>query len=445
MAGENSIAPPPHAKLPNILFLLADDMRADSLGALGDSCARTPNLDSLVRRGFHFTNAYCLGGNSPAVCLPSRNMILSGNTFFRWQDLANNKGKQRGMFAPPDGPNIARVLANAGYSTYHHGKRGNTAVAIQATFQINKYLRDDQKERMSGEPGKEIVDDAIAYLRQRDTQRPFFMYLALANPHDPRVAAPQYLKLFDPKQIPLPKNFLPLHPFDNGEMTVRDEALAPWPRPTEVIRQQLHQYHAVNAGMDHHLGRLLRTLDELRLTEETLIIFSADQGISLGSHGLLGKQNLYDPAMKAPLVFAGPNVPMGQSAALVYLLDIFPTICDLVGIKPPPMDGRSFGSVLQGTATSARAELMLAYRDVQRAYRDERWKLIRYPRVDVTQLFDLHADPNERQNLAEEPDQQNRVTDLMTKLEKLQPTFGDNLPLRVKNVKPKTFVPPSKP
>jgi arylsulfatase A-like enzyme len=433
----------PAADKPNILFLFADDMRADSIGALGHPVVQTPNLDALVRRGFVFRNAYCLGGNSPAVCAPSRNMLLSGNAWFRWKDFQPPTGA-KGALAPGDGPNLPLTLQAAGYQTYHHGKRGNTAPLIQAKFEINKYLQNDQQERLSGQPGKEIADAAIEFLQRRDAARPFFMYLAFGNPHDPRVAAREFMDRYDRAKIPLPKNYLPVHPFDNGEMTIRDERLSPWPRTGEEIRKTLHEYYATITALDHHIGRILQALEDHKLARNTLILFAADQGISVGSHGLLGKQNLYDHAMKSPLFFAGPGIRRGASDALVYLLDIYPTLCDLVGAElPKGIDGVSFQPVLQGRSRTARSELLLAYRDVQRAWRDDRWKLIRYPQVDVTQLFDLKNDPDELHNLADDPAHAARVTDLIGRLKQAQLRLGDDMPLSVAKPKPREWTPPT--
>jgi arylsulfatase A-like enzyme len=430
---------------PNVLFLFADDMRADSIAALGNPTVKTPHLDTLVQRGFALTNAYCFGGNSGAVCTPSRNMLLSGNCYFRWKDYLapGAPAGQRGMLAPGDGPNVPLSFKDAGYETYHHGKRGNTALHIQARFDHNKYLGNDQAERQSGEPGREIADAAIEFLKARDGGRPFFMYLAFGNPHDPRVAAKQYLDLYDPAKIPLPKNYLPQHPFDNGEMAVRDEKLSPWPRTEAEIRRTLHEYYATITGLDAHIGRILATLDQLKLASDTIILFSADQGISVGSHGLLGKQNLYDHAMKTPLFFAGPGIPKGRSGALVHLFDIYPTVCDLAGVPlPKGIDGVSFKPVVEGKSAVARSDMLLAYRGVQRAFRDERWKLLRYPQVNVTQLFDLQSDPDEMRNLANDTAHAARVQQMLARMKQAQAKFGDDLPLTVDNPKPAKWTPP---
>ncbi|MBI3874501.1 MAG: sulfatase-like hydrolase/transferase, partial [Verrucomicrobia bacterium] len=400
------------AAKPNVLFLFADDMRYDSVAALGNPFVKTPTLDSLVRRGFVFNNAYCLGGNIGAVCTPSRNMLLSVS------------------------------MRDAGYETYHQGKKGNSALLIQAKFEHNLYINENL-DRTNGEPGRMISDDVVKFLKERKADRPFFMYLAFANPHDPRVAAGNYMNLYQRDKVPLPKNWLPVHPFDNGDMTVRDEKLLPWPRTEAGLRATLHEYYAVITAMDGYMGRILATLRELGQLDNTIVIFSADQGIAVGSHGLLGKQNLYDAGMKVPLVFAGPGIPHDRSDALIYLLDLYPTICDFAdAARPAGIDGVSFKPVIEGKAKSERSELFFAYRHVQRAWRDERWKLIRYPDVNVTQLFDLQNDPEEMRDLANDPAHAPRVAQLMAKLAAAQPKFGDNLPLTVANPKPAKWTPP---
>src|SRR5262245_33333960 len=124
------------AAKPNVLFLFTDDQRADGVAALGNPALHTPHLDRLVRTGFTFTNAYCLGSNGPAVCTPSRNMLLSGRAYFRW----------KGPLAPGDGPSFAAAMKTAGYETYRHGKRGNTAPHLQKHFEHDLYV-DEARER----------------------------------------------------------------------------------------------------------------------------------------------------------------------------------------------------------------------------------------------------------------------------------------------------------
>ena len=375
------------ARRPNVLFLLTDDQRADTIAALGNPVIKTPNLDRLARSGFVFNNAYCLGSNSPAVCLPSRNMLLSGRYYFRWEGR---------MFASADQPNFPDSMQQAGYETWHEGKLGNTAREIQQRFDHSYYLEDDQA-RTSGEHGKRVR-------RRRDRLSEIASsgqaVLSCIWPSRARTTRASPLRTISSSMI-VPRshcrpNFLPVHPFDNGEMTVRDERLEKWPRTPDAIRQHLHDYYACITSIDGHIGRLLQTLQDLGQFENTVIIFSSDNGLAIGSHGLMGKQNLYEEGMKVPLLFCGPGIPVGRSDALVYLLDIFPTVCELVGTDVPAVvDGKSLVPVITGLTSHARDTLFLAYRDVQRAVRDERWKLIVYPKINKRQLFDLHDDPYE--------------------------------------------------
>jgi arylsulfatase A-like enzyme len=419
---------------PNVLFFLTDDQRADTIAALGNPTIHTPELDKLARRGHSFSNAYCLGANMGAVCRPSRNMLLSGRTYFRW--LGKNN-------APADKPNFPESMRAAGYETYHCGKRGNTADEIQKRFDHNLNLNED-KARTSGEHGKELVDNAIDFLRQRKADKPFFMYLACEGPHDPRVAAKKYLEQYERDKIPLPKNFLPQHPFNNGWMTGRDEALEKWPRTPEAVRRHLHDYYACITSIDGHFGRLIAALKELGQLENTIVIFSSDHGLALGSHGLFGKQNLYEDGMKVPLIIAGPGIPAGKSAALVYLHDIFPSVCQMVETEVPEgLDGRSFAGIIQGKEQQTRDSLFLAFENSQRAVRDERYKIIRYPQINKTQLFDLQKDPGEINDLAGDAFQADRIDSLMTKLRTWQKDLGDAQPLSVEKPLDEKWTPPA--
>jgi arylsulfatase A-like enzyme len=415
---------------PNILFLLTDDQRADAIHALGNRVLQTPNLDRLARSGLVFSNAYCMGSDMSAVCFPSRSMLLSGLSLFHLKH-------QKGGYSVRYDVTFPKTMREAGYETYHHGKRQNGPTGIYHDFEHEKFLVDDTAERLSGRPGKEIADAAITFLKTRDTTRPFFAYLAFANPHDPRVVIRQYRDRYDESKMPLPANYLPLHPFDNGALTSRDEQLAAWPRTEAEIRKHVTDYDGVITYLDEQIGRILQALDETGQSANTIIIFSSDHGLALGSHGLMGKQNLYEDSMKPPLIFAGPAIRKGRTESLVYLYDIFPTVCELIGIEPPAgIDGRSFVPVLTGKSDSARDAIFLAFMEFQRAVRQGDWKLIRYPQVNVSQLFNLRDDPEEMHNLCDARPE--KIRQLWKRLEELQRANGDTLPLTVKNPKDRT-------
>ena len=163
--------------------------------------------------------------------------------------------------------------------------------------------------------------------------------------------------------------------------------------------------------------------------DDTLILFTSDHGLALGSHGLLGKQNLYEHSMRSPAVIAGPGVPAGlRTPALCYLPDLVATVGELAGVSPPAgSECKSLVPVLRGAATAGRPELLLAYRDVQRAVVTPQWKLIEYPAAGRTQLFDLANDPDELLDRAAEPSAHGRRTELEAQLEAAQRAAGDPL------------------
>lgn len=436
----------PAAGKPNILHIHADDHRADGLHALGTEILRTPHLDTLVERGMTFTRCYTMGSMVGAVCTPSRTMMLTGRSWLRIP-------KAPGALPGADDPAtfLPRIMAAAGYQTWHMGKSGNGFPAGLAEFETS--IRDEGKgktpETDRAHCSQRLADRTIEFLKNRtagQAAKPFYIYLAPPVPHDPRSAETDFHKLYPPAKITLSPAFLPMHPFDNGEMTVRDEKLAPWPRTPEDTKQQLADYYACITGLDHHIGRIFEALKAGGQWENTIIVFTGDNGLSMGEHGLFGKQNLYEfGGMHVPLVIAGPGITKGRSEALAYLMDLFPTFADYGGAKlPEGVEGRSLRPVIEGKSAKVRDVLYTAYQQGQRAIRDDRWKLIRYPLVDRTQLFDLAADPRELQNLAGLPAHAAKVSELTALLQNEMQRFGDKAPLTVANPKPAAWTPPAR-
>ncbi|MFM1748809.1 MAG: hypothetical protein RLZZ188_2475 [Verrucomicrobiota bacterium] len=431
--------------MPNILHIHADDHRADGLHALGTEVLRTPHLDTLVERGTTFLRCYTMGSMVGAVCTPSRTMMLTGRS---WQRIPGAPGARANAADPATF--LPRVLAAAGYQTWHMGKRGNGFPAGLKEFATS--VVDEAKGATPAtdraHSSQRLADRTIEFLQRRAADRetrPFYVYLAPPVPHDPRSAEPRFHQLYEPAKIPLPASFLPQHPWDNGEMTVRDEQLAPWPRTPENTRRQLADHYACVTGLDFHVGRIFEALKAGGQWDNTLILFSGDNGLSLGEHGLFGKQNLYEfGGMHVPLVIAGPGIRKGRSDALVYLMDLFPTCVDFAGARlPEGVEGKSLRPVLEGRTGKVRDALYTAYRNSQRAVRDDRWKLIRYPLVDKTQLFDLAADPRELNNLADQPEHAGKRAELMALLEREMAAHGDTHPLQVANPQPAQWTPPT--
>lgn len=424
---------------PNILILFADDQRADSIGAYGNSDVVTPNIDGLVRRGFSFRNNYTFGSNSGAVCVPSRAMLMTSKI---WMRIDTNK---------LDGETLLpEILKGHGYTTFGTGKWHNGEAAWLRGFQHGKSVffggmsdhtavpirdlgSDGQltKPRTGEKFSSELFADAvIEFLDQHDQKKPFFAYTAFTAPHDPRQPPETFRDKYYAKSPALPKNFRPQLPFDNG-MTkgVRDENLAPWPRTEAVIRDQLAEYYGLIQHLDEQIGRILAKLDEIGATKNTIIVYAADNGLALGSHGLLGKQNLYEHSMKVPLVFVGPNIPADKSTqALTYHLDILPTLLECAGLDAPKdIDGLSLRSVWKGEQAGVRDSVFLPFVNLQRSVRDDRWKLIVYPKIQHMELFDLENDPAELHDLFDDPHSQSHVTRLFELMKKWQTKVGDEL------------------
>lgn len=435
---------------PNILFILADDHRTDGVGALGNPQIKTPTLDKLVERGVAFSRAYVMGSTLGAVCAPSRRMMATSRSLYHLPP--GNLGKSYTEFAVAvkdmtegrDWALLPRVMHANGYFTVHIGKRGNECVPALDCYDID-ITHNDPKPEERIHSSQDCADDLIKFLRGRKPDQPFFVYLAPPVPHDPRVAPKEFMDMYQPADIPLPLSFLPVHPFDNGEMAVRDEMLAPWPRTPDIIRRHLADYYACITCLDYHIGRVFDCLKELGQFTNTYVIFAGDNGLSLGEHGLMGKQNLYENGgMHVPLVIAGPSIRHAQSDAFVYLYDLFPTICQLARVPIPACaEGKSLVPLLEGQPTKLRDCLFTCYRDVQRAVRTDRWKLIRYPQVNETQLFDLQKDPHELNNLAAKPEYAARLKEMLTLLADAQKQCGDTCPLTVANPKPAKWSPPA--
>jgi arylsulfatase A-like enzyme len=227
-------------------------------------------------------------------------------------------------------------------------------------------------------------------------------------------------------------------------MTIRDEKLLPWPRPPEQVRALIAEYYRYVSYLDSQIGRILDALDASPYAKNTIVVFCADSGVARGSHGLIGKQNLYEDSMRVPLIINGPGIPAGkQTDAMCYLFDVLPTLGKLCQVSgPTTSEGIEFTPTLQDPAKPARSQLMFAYMNVQRAVRDDRWKLIRYPQIDRTQLFDLEADPYETKNLASQPGHAGKVAELTVLLEKEMRHDGDPAPLTVQQPKPAEWTPP---
>ena len=441
---------------PNILFVFADDQAFDTIAALGNEEIETPNLDRLVRRGTSFTRAYNQGSWSGAVCVASRTMLNTGR--FLWH--ADKIYKDTDKLYRQQGKMWSQLLEKQGYETYFSGKWHLRADA-EKSFTVCSHVRPgmpNQTKQGYNRPveGQEDVwkpwdtkfegfwkggkhwsevlgDDGVGYLkRAADSDSPFFMYLAFNAPHDPRQSPKSYVDKYPLEKIAVPNSFLEEYPLDIGANRIRDEQLAPFPRTEYAVKVNRQEYYAIITHMDHQIGRILDALEASGKADNTYIFFTADHGLAVGRHGLMGKQNMYDHSIRVPFMVVGPDVKAGAKIeAPIYLQDVMATSLDLAGMKKPEhVEFHSVMPLLRGeTDQSPYDAVYSGYLQVQRAVTHQGHKLILYPKIGAALLFDLDADPEEIHDLMKEPGSKKIAKRLFGKLLELQKETGDSLDL----------------
>ena len=460
----NSHHPDSASGKPNILFIFADDQSYETIGALGNSQIKTPHLDQLVRQGVSFSNAYNMGSWSGAVCVASRTMLNTGK--FIWRAKAN---QHKQMIE--EKKTWAQLMSSAGYETYFSGKWHVGPIKPNRVFDHVVNVRPGMPNQtpegyvrpVEGKPdpwspydpkfggfwkgGKHwsevLADDATQFLHQaKGSEKPFFMYLAFNAPHDPRQSPKAFVDMYPTESMEVPRSFLPEYPFKQ-EMgcfrparkkggILRDENLAPFPRTEYAIRVNRREYYALITHMDEQIGRILAVLRETGQHENTYIMFTADHGLACGHHGLLGKQNMYEHSVKPPLIVTGPNVPANSKrTAPVYLQDVMATSLDLAGAEDT--EHVEFNSLLplidDADANGSYPATYGCYLDKQRMIRIKNWKLIVYPEARKMRLFDLADDPLEMKDVADRPENRNRVSKMFDELVALSKKMDDSLDL----------------
>jgi arylsulfatase A-like enzyme len=420
--------------LPDVLLIVADDLRPDALHTLGHPTVRTPHLDALAERGAVFTRAAC----GYPICHVSRTEILSGRCVVKEASAGGD------IPFPADWVLWPQAMKAAGWHTVHSGKwhvhgtpaaRGYTETSgLFSSSGAGKGAALTFPKSATGRPvtgykgwtfkspdGKampelgvgltpdtdvHIADAAIQVLRQRKAG-PLFLHVNFTATHDPLHWPKGKESRSTPAEAPLPANFRPKHPFDHGNIDGRDEVIVPAPRTEAQVKAETVVYLAMVEHLDAQVGRLMQALEDTGRLGNTLIIFTSDQGLALGSHGLMGKQNQYEHTINAPLILAGPGVPGGKRlAAQCYLRDLYPTVCELTAVEiPRSVEGKSLVPVLRGAKSEVHDSVYGYFTDTQRMLRTtDGWKLIWYPKANRTQFFNLAEDPHELQDLATQPE-----------------------------------------
>lgn len=444
---------------PNILLIFADDQAFDTIHAHGNSEIQTPNLDRLSARATTFTHAYNMGSWSGAVCVASRMMMISGK--YLWH--AEKDHAQTKQLYQDKGRLWPQLLSANGYDTYFTGKwhiRADASKAFKVASNVRGgmpnqteagYNRPIEGQTMKWAPwdksfggfwkgGKhwsEVVgDDASQFLGMaKNSENPFFMYIAFNAPHDPRQSPKEYVERYPLNRIAMPASFVPEYPFNeamNSGRNLRDERLAPFPRTEYSVKVNRQEYYAIITHMDAQIGRILDTLEASGQADNTYIFFTADHGLAVGRHGLMGKQNMFDHSVRVPLMVVGPDVPKNRKIdARVYLQDVMATSLELSGTKKPSyVQFESLLPLINGETKKGRDAIYGAYLKGQRMVTYGDHKLILYPSISKAILYNITDDPLELQDLAEQKQHQATVSKLFAKLQELQKETGDELDLK---------------
>ena len=476
--GKPALAPAAATASPNVVFIFSDDQTYASLGALGNEHIHTPNLDRLVNSGTTFTHTYNMGGWNGAICMASRAMLNSGRSIWAARQQSERWAMgDTAAFAESWG----RLLRAGGYRTYMSGKWHVEAAAatlfdtvahVRPGMPADAWIRRRQQLASDGtayddpdlppafgynrplhradtawlptdtanggfwEGGthwSEVVrQDAMGFLADAaEKEGPFFLYLAFNAPHDPRQAPRRFQDLYPVEAMPLPPAYREQHPdmliMGSGPQ-LRDEGLAPYPRSPLAVRTHRSEYYALISHLDEQIGVILDAVAASGRADNTYVIFTSDHGLSVGNHGLIGKQNMYDHSIRVPFVLAGPGIPAGKQIDTdIYLQDAMATVLDLAGIdRPGYLDFHSVLPLLEGGAGNYPA-IYGMYTDRQRMIRKDGFKLIAYPAGPVLELYDLEADPHELNDLAADTGYRDRLTTLFAELRELQREMRDTL------------------
>ncbi len=363
-----------------------------------------------------------------------------------------------------EGKMWAQLFEQAGYETYMTGK-WHVGADPAETFNVSTDIRGGMPKQtpegynrpVEGKPdpwdpsdkqfggfweggthwSEKLANTAVKFINQASgKKKPFFMYLAFNAAHDPRQSPVEYIEKYPLNKISLPVNYMDEYPFKDQigcGKDLRDEKLAPFPRTPHAVKVNRREYYALITYMDEQIGRIIKALEESGEKENTYIYFTADHGLSVGHHGLIGKQNMFDHSVRVPLMVIGPDIPQNKRIETpVYLQDIMPSSLDLAGLNIPDyIQFQSLIPLINGERSENYNAIYGAYCDYQRMVTKDGFKLILYPKVPKALLFNLKNDPLEQIDLSEMPEYQEKKKILLKNLEELQKETGDTLDLKL--------------
>jgi arylsulfatase A-like enzyme len=445
---------------PNILFIMTDDQQQAAMSAYGNRILKTPHMDRIASEGVRFTEAFVTN----SLCAPSRASILTGLYSHAHGVITNGDGpafrNQPGLEEHQN--TFVHLLRRAGYHTALVGKwhipswpTGFDQWIIlpgQGAYHDPEMIAQGVRVKLRGHVEDAIGDQAITFLQQRPADKPFCLLCQFKAPHRNWSPADRFRHVFADVEIPLPRTFedrLEGRPeaLRRAAMAIadmpdfRDQVPATLPRDERKRRNLellVKNYYRVLLGVDENVGRVLDFLEKSRLTENTVVIYTSDNGFFLGEHGLFDKRLMYEPSIRVPMLLRFPaRIAAGRvdSQHLVLNIDVAPTLLELAGVPVPGwMHGRSWLPLLEAASVPWRDAFLYEYYEYpavhcvrkNRGVRTDRWKLIHFwEQPEEWELYDLQSDPDETTNVAGRGEHAERVAALKTRLEALRREVGD--------------------
>ncbi len=454
---------------PNVVFILIDDMRWDVMSCVDHPFVKTPNIDGIAAAGVRFSNAFV----TTSLCSPSRGSFLTGTYVHRHGVRLNGK-----MDLEPSLATFPMVLQRSGYETGFVGKwhmrpdaEPRPGFDYWLSFKgqgqyVDPPLNENGREfKATGYMTDLLTDDAVRFL-EKPREKPFCLVLAHKAMHGPFIPAKRHKDLYGPGDVRKPASFddpLTSKPKWQRELAVtggrqraerRDRPVeaslepATWDPESDVEKGRLN-WHRTLAAVDESVGRVLETLRKTGAAENTVVIFTSDNGFFLGEHRRGDKRMAYEESMRIPLLIAGAGVT-GKGRVvdeLVLNIDVAPTIEELAGAAvPDTVQGRSLKPLLAGQKPAWRESFLYEYFQeawipgipMMQGIRTRDFKYVRYPELDdIGELYDLKKDPREMHNLFEEPGSQAKLEEMKAELERLLKETDvegiENRKLRIEN------------
>lgn len=443
---------------PNVLFIISDDLSAESLSCYGNKQCKTPHIDRLAKRGIQFNRAYC----QYPVCGPSRASLMAG-MYPQAIGVTGNGSSSKFTQNLGSRPSMSQHFKNNGYYTarvskiYHMRVPGDITAGVDGpdhaaswTERFNckapEWMSKGEhehltKEKLNKDPDKHyglgfgtafyvvkgstngaeqadvLAADKAVELLGKHKDKPFFLAVGLVRPHVPLVAPAGFYEPYPPKKMELPlkiKGDWDDIPKAGISKNSKSSGL-----DGQIDKQQrvLSAYYASVAFMDAQVGRILDALDKNGLAENTIVVFTADHGYHLGEHDFWQKLSLHEESTRIPMIFAGPGIKQAKTDSLAQQIDFYPTFAELAGLDVPKhIQGKSLTGVIKDPSHNVHDEVY-CFKGNGHLLRTDRWALLSY-RDGSSELYDMQADPKQYSNLAEKPEHAETLQAMKSRLAK---------------------------